>query len=160
MGIHQRRRLVGKESVGVGNYIQETKSPPVKAEYVLVNGQYVSKGYAKSRPELFRAAPGSTELPAGEPKPIKRRTLERVVSGEATGGPRLEISFVVYARRPCDWDNYFVKPLQDLLIKSGILFTDGWNHLGGRIYSRKVSTEAEERTEIQITTHDTTPQPS
>lgn len=88
---------------------------------------------------------------ASQPERPQGRALDSDVSRKEKSGPRVEIGIVVFSRRPCDWDNYFTKPLQDLLVTAGLLHADGWRHLGGRVSSRKVSTQGEERTEITIT---------
>jgi hypothetical protein len=63
---------------------------------------------------------------------------------------RFEIRFVVYSRRPCDYDGYDIKALQDFLHKIGVIPDDGWQTLFGGTRSEKVSAEGEERTEIEI----------
>ena len=85
-----------------------------------------------------------------EPERPAKCTLERPVSGEETCAFRFEIEFTVYSRRPLDWDNWRVKELQDALINAGILDSDDWSRLQGRVKSCKVHTKEEERTEIKI----------
>jgi hypothetical protein len=88
-------------------------------------------------------------------KPDERLPLDNLAAPEEAGwydAPcRFEIVFTVYSRNPCDWDGYDIKALQDFLITAGIIPGDGWKQLSGRVLSRKAATEAEERTEIQIT---------
>jgi Holliday junction resolvase RusA-like endonuclease len=64
---------------------------------------------------------------------------------------RFEVVFTVFSVRPCDWDGYDIKALQDFLITAGIIPDDGWKTLSGRVVSRKAATKDEERTEIEIT---------
>jgi hypothetical protein len=85
-----------------------------------------------------------------QPKQAQGETLERAVSGEATRPPRFEICFHVYAVQPCDWDNYHIKELQDLVVKIGLVSSDGWQTLRGRIISDKAASKEEERTVITI----------
>jgi hypothetical protein len=103
----------------------------------------------KRNPEIS-GAPYPESLRPVEPEPVKRRALVRRVPREEKSGPRFEIVFTIYARRPCDWDGYHVKPLQDMLIHAGYLPGDSWHELEGRIRSRRVQTVEEERTEVEI----------
>jgi len=105
---------------------------------------------AQRNPKIS-GAPCSEPLRAVESEPTKRRSLVRRVPRKETSGPRFEIMFTVYARRPCDWDGYHIKPLQDLLIQSGQLPGDAWHELEGCVRSRRVQTKEEERTEVEIT---------
>ena len=92
---------------------------------------------------------------ARQPKPDERLSLdiapEREEASWHDAAGRFEIVFTVYSRRPCDWDGYDIKALQDFLVTAGILPNDGWRTLSGRVHSRKVATEAEEKTVIEIT---------
>ncbi len=80
--------------------------------------------------------------------------MDRVVSGEAPGGWRpgdcAYIEFHVYALQPPDWDNAFLKPVQDLLIEIGLLASDKWDQLQGRVIPHQVKKKNQERTEIKI----------
>ena len=102
-------------------------------------------------------------------RPLHQEPDERVpllggVPGEEAcwheADQRFEIVFTVYSRRPCDWDGYDIKALQDFLIKAGIIPDDGWAALSGRVVSRKAETEAEEKTVIEITAVNKTPGPT
>jgi hypothetical protein len=64
---------------------------------------------------------------------------------------RFEITFIIYAQRPADWDGWDIKALQDFCVKAGIITDDGWKTLSGRVYSRKVATQDEEKTVIEVT---------
>jgi hypothetical protein len=96
----------------------------------------------------------SKRLRAVQSKPDERLPLDPVVKGEEAfwyvPPCSFEIVFTVYSRRPCDWDGYDIKALQDFLVKVGILPGDGWKTLTGWIVSRKAATQAEERTEVEI----------
>ena len=87
-------------------------------------------------------------------KPAERVPLDGVdESKEANwhdAAGRFEITFIVFALRPCDWDGWDIKALQDFLVTAGIIPDDRWNLVSGRVVSRKVSTELEEKTEIEI----------
>lgn len=87
-------------------------------------------------------------IPAVNSEPAKGEPLGSEVSREATGRTRIKIRFVFHARRPCDWDAYSIKELQDLLVHAGILDRDQWDSLQGEIVSEKVHSKEEERTEI------------
>lgn len=53
--------------------------------------------------------------------------------------------------RPCDWDGYSIKELQDCLVHAGLLDGDEWFCLEGSVVSEKAHSREEERTEIEIT---------
>ncbi len=99
---------------------------------------------------ISRNQVGSTGLHSVEPEPVKRRSLVRRVPRKETCGPRFEIVFTIYAVRPCDWDGHHIKPIQDLLTVVGLLPGDAWHQLEGRVISRKVQTQEQEKTEIEI----------
>lgn len=94
-----------------------------------------------AHPERIR--PQQPERPAIVP-------LDSSPLRKETGTGRAQIVFTVYAVRPLDWDNYFIKPLQDWLAVAGLIRGDKWNQLEGRVRSEKVSKTEEERTEIEI----------
>jgi hypothetical protein len=106
---------------------------------------------ASDRP---RRAPGPGVVSAPEPEFPAGGPLERPAQGEAAGphlfGERAYIEFHVWAVQPADWDNSFTKPLQDLLITAGLLASDAWDKLQGRVVPHRVKTKAEQRTEIKI----------
>ena len=83
-----------------------------------------------------------------------RRTLERARKGKAAGSQRLarrfKIIFRVRSCRPCDWDNYRCKELQDLLVHASVLPDDKWSVLQGEVIPEKVATRAEEGTLIEV----------
>lgn len=63
---------------------------------------------------------------------------------------RLVLRLRVFSSRPCDWDNYRLKYLQDGLRHAGLLDGDEWNLLRGEVTSEKAYSGTEERTEITI----------
>jgi hypothetical protein len=85
-------------------------------------------------PALERRAPRKSKGSQGDPEKSEQHT----------------IIFRVYALRPCDWDNYRIKYLQDWLIHLGIIPGDAWNQLKGEVQSFKVNSKDEERTEVLI----------
>ena len=93
-------------------------------------------------------------LRAPQPEPAKGKTLVDPIPREAEGGSgtqgRYRISFRIFARRPLDWDNAFVKPLQDLVVQAGLLPGDDWKTLEGSVSCYKARSKAEERTEVLI----------
>ncbi len=92
---------------------------------------------------------------AVQSKPDERLPLDNVDQGKEAcwhdASKRFEIVFHVFSRRPCDWDGYDIKALQDFLVHAGILPDDGWNTISGRVNSCKATTEEEEKTIIEIT---------
>lgn len=94
---------------------------------------------------------GDKGLRSAKPKPVKRPALVKDVSGETKSLYRIKILFRIYSVRPLDWDNYSIKQLQDLLVKSGILPDDKWSVLSGEVVSEKVDRKEEERTQITFT---------
>lgn len=102
---------------------------------------------------------GGAGLRTAQPQPAKGNALERALPRKAKGGngaivcpepSRCRIQFTVYAVRPCDWDGYHIKEIQDMLVKAGLLDGDEWNLLQGEVISEKVHSAEEERTEILI----------
>ena len=91
---------------------------------------------------------------AVQSKSVERLPLEPDSQGEETcwygAAERFEIVFTVYAVRPCDWDGYDIKSLQDFLVTAGMLPGDGWKTLSGRVITCKAATKAEEKTVIEI----------
>lgn len=113
--------------------------------------QILARWPAASESTIARnLSPCAERLPASNPKPAKRLPLERPAPGEAKGAGRSRIIFRIFSRRPCDWDGYSIKELQDCLVHAGILEGDEWNRLEGCVISEKVYTLAEERTEVEI----------
>jgi hypothetical protein len=100
--------------------------------------------------------PGSAGVCAVHPQPTQRGPLVGIGEGEAPcwygTAKRFEITFVVYSTRPCDYDGYDIKAIQDLLVQAEVIPDDKWCVLTGRVCSEKVHTEKEERTEITIIT--------
>jgi hypothetical protein len=101
----------------------------------------------KKRSDPANPAPA---LPPTDKKRTQGDPLERPVSGKEESRPRFKIEFHVYAVRPCDYDGYHIKELQDMVVKSGILPDDDWRTLRGEVIPHKVYTEAEEETRILI----------
>lgn len=111
--------------------------------------------------ERKRASSGGKGLRATDQKPVEGNSLERAPQGKDTGLPssagisknreRAGIRFRVFSTRPCDWDNYSVKEIQDGLLKAGLLDSDDWDQLQGSVISEKVHSKEEERTVIEIT---------
>lgn len=98
----------------------------------------------------------SPPIRAHDEKPDQGGALECSEPGEEACwyGPakRFEIRFTVYSVRPCDYDGWDIKAIQDCLVRAQIIPDDGWRVLAGRVESRKVHAEADERTEIKIVT--------
>ncbi len=104
------------------------------------------------RTEAARKRSGipSPGLPSPFKEPAQGDALERVSPREAESSPRFKIEFHVYACRPCDYDGYHIKELQDLVVQSGILPSDDYRTLRGEVIPHKVHTEEEEETRILI----------
>jgi hypothetical protein len=108
-------------------------------------------------PHLFPGAgpaAGAQRLRADEPQQSQGRALVSDAPGEDAGrkipSGRYRIRFVVYSTRPCDWDNYRTKALQDCVVAAGFIPDDGWRTLEGEVVTRKAKTKIEERTVIEI----------
>lgn len=97
---------------------------------------------------------GPQTIPAPQPEPDSGQPLERLIPGKEKSGGLFGkcayVEFHVFSVQPCDWDNYWTKGLQDLLIEIGLLDGDGWRQLQGKVVPLKVNTRKEERTEIKI----------
>jgi len=91
---------------------------------------------------------------AVQPKPIKRVPLDLTPEGEEAcwydADAKFEITFTVYSVRPCDWDGYDIKHLQDWLVQAGFLPNDDWKTLSGRCVSAKAATKDDEKTVIEV----------
>lgn len=98
-----------------------------------------------------KLAPDFAALPATVTERPKRRTLETALQREAPSGERFEIVFTIHAFQPCDWDNYHVKELQDMAVIAGILPSDSWDTLSGRVVCKKAASKEKEKTVIEIT---------
>ncbi len=103
--------------------------------------------------EQFEAR--NPRLRADNPQPAQRLPLVSPAPGEETrwygAAERFEITFRIYSQRPCDWDGYSIKEIQDMLVHAGLLSSDKWSALCGRVESCKARSQEEERTEIEIT---------
>lgn len=98
----------------------------------------------------------SAPIRAHDEKPDQGRPLEYSEPGKETcwygSAKRFEIRFTIYSVRPCDFDGWDIKYLQDCIVRAQIIPDDGWKVLAGRVESRKVHTEEDERTEVKIVT--------
>jgi hypothetical protein len=105
--------------------------------------------------EAFVRANSAAPLPASHPQPTQGSPLQRVSKGKKAGsyGPivRTGLLFRVYACRPADSDGWDFKEVIDALAGAKILDGDGWDkcYIAG-VYSEKVHSQAQERTEITI----------
>jgi len=116
--------------------------------------QNASDTFKRLNPHLF--ADQNSGIHAMQQKPDERLPLVNAPQGEETrwhdAAVSFEITFIIYSARPCDWDGWDIKYLQDWLVKARIIPDDGWKTLSGRVRTQKVATEAEEKTEIEIRT--------
>jgi len=96
------------------------------------------------------------EIPAAVAEPHPRPALVAPAYGEAPGLTcplqRATITYVVRAQRPCDYDNWCIKFLQDCLIAAGILDDDNWQVLQGTVVSEKCANAEEEGVTVIIET--------
>lgn len=84
-----------------------------------------------------------------EGMPLVSAALGKEASGDCSP-KRYRITFRCFATRPCDYDNYSVKCLQDMVVQAGIIPDDNWQVLEGSVVSYKAKTKAEERTIVEI----------
>lgn len=118
--------------------------------------------------ELLRRYPNASEsfikrnaedcpaaLPSGDPQPAQGGPLPRLPKRKKarSHGPvqRIGLAFHVYAVRPADADGWAFKEIIDALAGAKVLDGDRWDqfYIAG-VYSEKVYSKAEERTEITI----------
>lgn len=118
----------------------------------------LSKGFTR-QPSGEWQKPGKAGNPAARLSAVNQEPVERVPlvkpaarkeKGRVRPKRRFEITFTIHAVRPCDWDGWDCKYLQDWCVTAGLIPSDGWDVLSGRVLSRKVSTEVEEKTVIEI----------
>lgn len=97
---------------------------------------------------------GAARLRAPEPERDPGPPLVAPAPGEGAGQKspqyRFIIAFTVFRVHPLDWDNHFVKALQDMLVSHGFLPDDNWTILEGSVRCLRVSHRSEQRTEITI----------
>lgn len=91
-----------------------------------------------------------SELRPTKQKRTKRKSLDCSLQGKDSRSTRFEICFTIYAHLPLDWDNYWIKCLQDCIIQAGFLYDDKWNVLQGRVVSKKAYSKEEEKTVVTI----------
>lgn len=98
---------------------------------------------------------GDTGLRPSKPERIEGGALvsasPRKDSGRFVTSPRHRIRFTIYSVRPCDWDGYHIKELQDMLVRASIIPDDNWGFLQGEVISEKALSKEEEKTVIEIT---------
>lgn len=108
----------------------------------------------RDNPTVF--GPNSSGLCPDHKEPVKRNTLVRPLprkdKGRISTLGRARIRFTIYSVRPADWDGYDVKALQDMLVRTTLLFADDWCFLQGEVVSEKAYSKAEEKTVIEIFT--------
>lgn len=116
----------------------------------ITNAEYQAILERQAARAARKAGVGAQGVPAANAECDPRQALERPVARKAADGKRFEILFTVYAVRPCDYDNYHCKVLQDCLVRAGFIPNDDWRTLQGRVISHKANNRQEERTEIVI----------
>ena len=96
----------------------------------------------------------SQGLPATVHESDSGQALVGLARRKAHSGPRAlqraKITYIVRALRPCDYDNWHIKFLQDCLIASGILDDDNWQVLQGTVVSEKAESAEDEGTTVVI----------
>ncbi len=162
--LRKRSELAGKSRVCGGSpdqkFMAEVNLPNTKTivlkESLLLTGDLCGHSRDLGHP-LPNENPQDRNagICAVQPESTQRMPLEDANEREEArwydAATRFEIVFIVYSRRPCDWDGYDIKALQDFCCKIGVIPNDGWKTLSGRVVSRKAATEGEEKTEIEIT---------
>jgi len=111
----------------------------------------------RAREKMQHAKNHSTvEVSAAVHEPDSGQTLVSPAYGEAPSSTRTlqraKITYIVRAIRPCDYDNWHIKFLQDCLIAAGILDDDNWQVLQGTVISEKADSAETEGTTIIIET--------
>ena len=98
---------------------------------------------------------GDSRIRAAEPKRSQGLPLVSAPPRKAKGRSRIirryQVTYWVFAVRPCDWDNYSIKGLQDLLVTASLLPGDAWYQLYGTVISEKVQKAEDEKTVVEIT---------
>jgi Holliday junction resolvase RusA-like endonuclease len=110
--------------------------------------------------EQRRSHDPDTRIRPDYTQPVKGNALECPVPRKEKSGSgavvspeprrRCKIQFTIYAVRPCDWDGWSVKEIQDCCVHAGLLDDDKWDLLYGTVISAKAHTKEEERTIIEI----------
>lgn len=99
---------------------------------------------------------GAKPLPSVHQEPAGRSALVIPEEGADTRwygtAKRFEITFIIYAQRPADFDGWTIKHCIDMCVAAGIIPEDDWRTLEGRIISRKANGKDEEKTVIEIRT--------
>jgi len=109
-----------------------------------------------NKPAVARVNPAliAARLPSANTQSTEGKPLDGAAPGESSSGNsvarRFEIVFTIYAVRPCDWDGYHIKEIQDWLVELDLLPGDSWEILRGQVIPEKVHTKKEERTVIEI----------
>jgi len=124
----------------------------VPFDYIEIKpGVYAKPSNKPARPTIDNHSKG---LCAVQSKSTERLPLEAVNEREEAcwyaPASRFEITFTVYSVRPCDYDGYDIKALQDFCVTAGIIPDDNWRILSGRIVSCKAATKEQEKTVIEI----------
>ena len=100
-------------------------------------------------------ANSAAALPTSDPKPTQGGALRRVSKRTQASSHgvvvRTGLLFRVYAQRPADPDGWDLKEIIDALAGARLLDADRWDkcYIAG-IYSEKVHSKEEERTEVTI----------
>ncbi|MES2367174.1 MAG: hypothetical protein V4563_14955 [Pseudomonadota bacterium] len=111
------------------------------------------KDEQRTRTELY-ANHHPSEVSAAVTEPHPGPTLVAPAHRETPGSTgslqRAKITYIVRAVRPCDFDNWNIKFLQDCLVAAGILDDDNWQILSGQIISEKAATKEDEGVTVII----------
>ena len=111
---------------------------------------------ARERMQSYAKNHNPAKIPAPVAQSHSRPALVSPAPREAPSSPRAlqraTITYIVRAQRPCDYDNWCIKFLQDCLIASGILDDDNWQVLQGTVVSEKCASAEEEGVTVIIET--------
>lgn len=116
-----------------------------------MNENHLKRLFPNASPQFIAANTDShTRLSTPHKEQSKGSSLECATQRKDEGLPCFAIRFIVYSTYPPDWDNPWIKTIQDALRNASILHDDAWDVLEGSVVSRKAHSKEEERLEIEI----------
>ena len=132
-----------QSQVDMGIRIEDIKDPRIRLKYIEAAVQsYPSK----------HVHPTNTQIHSAQLKCDQAQTLDPAMEGTIRGNARIVVRIVGFRIRPLDADNFCggTKDIVDGLRYAGLIPDDSPEHIILVTEQRKVSTKAEERTEIEL----------